>query len=1038
MPACLLLLAFTLAAAHAQQPVGTIAGVVRDESGAVIPGARITVTNTETGLSRALVTSADGTYAAAALPAGVYEVKAEAPGMRPVVRNATVATGGTTEVDLPLSVGARTETLAVSDASPQMQYESHRLDGVISRVELEHLPLNGRNFLELAKLEPGATVSASISGGANRQFQVSVFGAPSDRTRVTVDGGDVLNYVLGENALNLSQEVVAEFQISAANFDLSTGVTGAGAINIVTRSGGNEYHGSGYYFFRDHHLAAYPALAREPLNPAPFFARRQGGLSLGGPARRDRLFFFANLEHTNQDGVVTVQPRAPEFAALGRIVPSPLTGKQLSARFDARPSDGQNVFLRYSHDGNNSFTPPYGYISLPSNWLREMNWSDQSIAGLTSVLRPSVVNDARLSYTYWSIRDRLPTAADCPGDCIGLGAPRIEVLGTGLTIGHYNSGRADLRRFTATDSLTWQRGRHRVRFGGEWESYRSGGVFLFDEPAFIQLYSPEAVRAAQAPIPLPGSFRTLDDILRLPLVSFSTGIGDPRQPPLYQADRARKNQRFLFYWHDTWRARPRLTLNYGLRYSLETGAVNHDLDKPEYLAPVLGAGGLGPTRRDLNNLGPSAGLAWGATRDGKTVVRAGAGVYHDTVLQNDRLRERTIISPRGNGRFPVTGAIFPNPISGIPGVPLFQPLSFTGGPTAFTGVHLMSILPGLRELLQRHIGEPSADLTVRNVDMFKQAQDLIPRDFPMPYGIHLNAGLQRELARDLVLSADFVFRRFVHMPLYNVDYNRWESVRGPVIRACAGLEALDVNARCSTGPIGVQTPGGRFGSKGLLVKLDKRLSQRTRCLVSYALSSSVGINPVINKENWFESFGPLPTDRRHILNASGLVELPWSLTLAFISSVTSRPPFTSVVGGADFNGDGTNDDLLPGSRTNQFNRGLGKAELARLVAVFNDSRAGGRTPRGQLIPKITLPAHYEFGDSLFSQDLRLSRTVKLRERYTLTVLGEVFNLFNVANLLGHSGNLVETAAFGQPTHRVQQVFGSGGPRAFQLGARVSF
>jgi hypothetical protein len=144
------------------------------------------------------------------------------------------------------------------------------------------------------------------------------------------------------------------------------------------------------------------------------------------------------------------------------------------------------------------------------------------------------------------------------------------------------------------------------------------------------------------------------------------------------------------------------------------------------------------------------------------------------------------------------------------------------------------------------------------------------------------------------------------------------------------------------------------------------------------------------------------------------------------------------VTGLDFNGDGTDGDVLPGTRVNQLNRGLGKEDLRRLVEEFNRDFAAKLTPRNQTIPTITLPADYQFGDNYLTQDLRLSRTIAFREKYRLTLIGEVFNLLNIANLSGHSGNLANPATFGQPTRRFDQVFGSGGPRAFQLAARVSF
>jgi len=169
-----------------------------------------------------------------------------------------------------------------------------------------------------------------------------------------------------------------------------------------------------------------------------------------------------------------------------------------------------------------------------------------------------------------------------------------------------------------------------------------------------------------------------------------------------------------------------------------------------------------------------------------------------------------------------------------------------------------------------------------------------------------------------------------------------------------------------------------------------------------------------------------------------VVELPKRLQAGFNSSYYSKLPFTAYLTTFDLNGDGYSTDLLPGTKVNRFNRGLGKSDLARLIEEFNRNLAGSRTPRGQLIPRVTLPANYEFGDGYLTQDLRLSRAFAFREHWRLALIGEVFNVFNVANLTGHSGNLRETTNFGQATNRVFQVFGSGGPRSFQLALRFSF
>jgi hypothetical protein len=184
--------------------------------------------------------------------------------------------------------------------------------------------------------------------------------------------------------------------------------------------------------------------------------------------------------------------------------------------------------------------------------------------------------------------------------------------------------------------------------------------------------------------------------------------------------------------------------------------------------------------------------------------------------------------------------------------------------------------------------------------------------------------------------------------------------------------------------------------------------------------------------------GPLDRDLTHILNLAGVVQLPWDFRLGFNFAYTSAPPLNAFVGGIDFNGDGTTDDLLPGITLNAFNRSLGRADLTRLVAQFNQTYAGRVDARGTAIPELTLPERYSLGDNFHSLDLRLSRSFVWEKRWRLTLLAEVFNAYNAANLSGHSGNLAASGTFGQPNARFTQVFGSGGPRAFQLGARISF
>ena len=297
-----------------------------------------------------------------------------------------------------------------------------------------------------------------------------------------------------------------------------------------------------------------------------------------------------------------------------------------------------------------------------------------------------------------------------------------------------------------------------------------------------------------------------------------------------------------------------------------------------------------------------------------------------------------------------------------------------------------------------------------------------------------------------------VWKRFDHTYINGIDYNRFNSAAGPIIRRCTNVERDDVDAPCSNGPIMFDTTIGRAQYAGLLVRAERRLSNRAQFLALYALGRYRGSNATgtgtaelssgratgFNNDDWDENYGPMPTDLRHILNFSGYLDLPWRFQLAVNVSATSRPPFTAWLEDVDINGDGTNDDLLPGSTVNGFGRGLDHEDLQRLVDNYNQQLAGKPLCCGQTAPRVTLPPTPDFFDNFFTQDVRITHTLPLGTRGARLILfGEVFNLFNTANLVTYSGNLLEPSTFGQPAARFSQVFGSGGPRAFQLGTRLS-
>jgi hypothetical protein len=1026
----------------AETPTGIISGFVTDTTGARVGAATVIVESKETGSKRTLFTTTAGEYVVPALVPGLYEVTVEAAGFKNIMRDATVEAGSTTDVSFVMQVGASTESLTVEGASPQIQYESHEVGGTITSLQIDGLPVNGRNYLEFIKLEPGAQPPTKTT--ANRILMPllgSPVGGSGRATRITVDGGSVMEIGNGGSALGFSQEAVQEFQVATVNMDMSTGATASGVVNVATRSGTNQFHGSGFMFFRDHHLSAYPALHRTPFNPDPFFQRKQFGVSIGGPLHKERAFFFGSFERLEQRGVISKEFPSPDFAALSGIYPSPLYVDQFTGRTDIKLSETQSLFVRYSHEGTFSYAP---FDTLyPSTWPKQTDWTDQSILGLTSQLGSHSANDVRFSYFFVSFAQHAPGVRDCP-TCVGIGAPLIAIedeLSVGLSTTSANLG----RRYHLNDILSWQRGLHQIRFGGDWETSRGGGILINDEPVTMNLFSPTSVRdfnsqqPANPQIPLPATFLTLSDILQLPLQNFSVGIGDPFVP---QAGfgRARVSPLVHLFFQDTWHPHPRFAIDYGLGWTFDA-PLNYDLSKPLYLESVLGASGLGATHKNWKDFSPSLGFAWNVKSDGRTVIRAGAGIYYDFQASFAIADpERVSLGPRGVGRGSYFSGGIANPLTDVPGVAPGTLMDFNF-PTMFTGATVQQILPGIRAQLAQSRGDPNnRDFYVTNVEVDKQGS-VDATDLPSPSAVHFNIGVQHEIAHGLVISADFVIRQFRHIgtPPGLIDPNHFSSIRGPVLQNCSDVEQNDPKALCSLGPISLTSGVGSARYRGLLVRAEKRFSHGFQFQASYGYSSNVGDNfgAGFNNDNPLDNRGPLDRDFRHILSLSGIAELPKRFRVGVFVSYIGKAAFSTYLGDLDLNGDGITDDLLPGSRVNQFNRSLGKDDLRRLVNQFNSNYAGGQDMGGNDIPSITLPSSFDFGDSFLTQDLRLSREFSLHERWRMTLIAEAFNVFNIANLSGRSGDLLNPG-FGQATSRVSQVFGSGGPRSFQLAARLSF
>jgi hypothetical protein len=440
-------------------------------------------------------------------------------------------------------------------------------------------------------------------------------------------------------------------------------------------------------------------------------------------------------------------------------------------------------------------------------------------------------------------------------------------------------------------------------------------------------------------------------------------------------------------------------------------------------------------------------------------------------------------------------------------------LNFTQ-PTTFTGQDAINIIPSIRNQLASRWGT-GQDISIRGVEVTKQAvgaagEGIFISDFTTGYTFQATLGVQREIARNMILSADFVRRRAVHFggteAGFGVDLNRAASVRvistnpitqevtsapNPVIPFCANVIQLNTpKFPCSSGAILGYWSGLNTTYTGLLVKLDKRFANGWQFTGSYAFSrytNNVNVGPgSVSMDNLYETAGIDDGDRPHRFTFSGFYEFPTykgasrllrgmlnSWEVGLISDMSSAPPLNPNLG-LDVDGDGVSRITLSGIPWNGFGRGKSANDLRKAVEAYNtdviarakplpanatkaqmdactlfvngQQMCGARTPQNQVLPLIKLPDNFSNGDPFFSQDIRLTRLITVREKIKLSLIAEAFNVFNIANLSGYGSGLnaqvapgqTQTLTFGLPSNRVNQIFGTGGPRAYQFAARLSF
>ncbi|HYL75890.1 MAG TPA: TonB-dependent receptor [Bryobacteraceae bacterium] len=976
MAAALFLFASVLAA---QAPIGNISGVVRDPSGAVVAGAQVKATSANTAAVRNASTNDEGYFLLSTLQPGEYKVQVTSPGFsEATVQRVTVEVGQTARVEIALALSAASTQVQVGGEAVQVDTERTTLGGVVTAREIDQLPLNGRNYLELARLEPGVEIQdgKTFDPTKTRYTGVSIAGRQGREARITLDGVDVVDEHVGTTTLNISQETIQEFQVSTSNADSSTGITATGGVNVITKSGSNDYHGSAFAFGRGSNMAARPNFGAVK----PDFDREQYGAGLGGRLIRDKLFFFGNFEKTRESSAISVA--TPYFPNLTSF-PAPYDQTSSSARADWQVNAKNQTFFRWTRNEDSNFGG-FGGNAAPSSGNINADVTDQWAMGWDTVFSPRLTNGFRMAVTNFRNRIQRPPSEAQQFAVPGAENFRILTSDNSLIAGPDNNTPQGTEEYfnQYRDDLTYNRGSHTIRFGGG-VTYRQLSVFNF-----AQGFPSITVNAPASP--------NVADLLNATIVSIvignRKGIRLPATP-----DNSYRNTRYAAYVEDQWRVRPGITLSYGVRYEVDTHPVDNDLKKPDIVRPLL-ARGTDATPLNTKNFAPHVGIAWAPTKDHKTAIRAGFGLFYAQEVSNLVTNERASLAPFNSGNDTVTLA------AGSSG---FFDFSRGAGTSTFdftpalTG-NLKNALPIISAGQAVYIAAPQLTVPTLQVTGTGLA---INNNLRTPYNMQYNAGVQRELPMNTVIDVNFIYSRSVH------DFTR--DIDGANIFPGNGAPIILGDGTKPTKQITIVNSDGFSRYRALTVRIDKRFSRQFQYTASYALSRfettvpdglGLGSGALVNR-NVKANFGPGSLDRTQRLVLNGIVNLPFGVRASMISTWYSGLPASVLVGSADLNGDGINGDFLPGTRRGSLGRDVDSVQkLNSLIDAYNQSTGGKPLPRGGRAPFVLdVPDSTRFGDSFISQDLALSKDFKIREKMHIEFTAQMFNVFNISNLVGSAG-----------------------------------
>jgi hypothetical protein len=874
----LLLVVGVTSSAYAQN--AQITGTVKDQSGAIIPGATIMSRNVDTGFTRVAVSDGQGEYRLPSLPPGRYAVSSELSGFSTETRpDITLIIDQTAIINFSLKPATVSETVTVTGESPIVDVTRSDVSTSVSSQQIQDLPVASRRWIDLAMLTPG-TSQDNIRGQFYRGNVNVGAGGREYSNGFIVDGVNNTWAEMGEPRQNFAMDAIQEFKVSTSTYKAEYGLATGGLVSVVTKSGTNQAHGSGLLFFRDASVTAKEFFQTEK----PDYRRYQYGGTVGGPVVKDKTHFFFAYEGTREKQFLTVNAKGlwPQYEG---TFPSDQTRWTYNTKIDHQIAQGQSLFFRYGAE--DEYRPIITAGSAAANGGTTATSASfdfavprkSAVVGHTWVISPRALNDARFQYAFakyqvsppYSHGDWEPAdfAARLPLCTPVFTYPSITVGGCG------NAQMGPESRWELKDDFSYLMrswgGSHQWKMGFDFSHIPFEGD-LTNSPLGSWTFPKDTPYNVNDPTTYPTQYmNSLPTYANIPI-------------DVYAA-----------YVQDDWQIADGLTFNLGLRYDLQRGSFNEDV--PALLSSIqskLGRNGSFPVdvsvipqpksgRGDYNNFGPRVGMAWDPAKNGVMNIHAAYGMFYDNMRTLQNFNELTW--PQAQ-QIIISRPTFPDPLGG--------------------------------RSRDSFVSTAPPNITVQSNDTVN------------PYAHQFNAGVSRSIARDIAFTADVsITSRYSDRD--TIDPN----LPDPATRAKLYPQFGRVN-------LWVSTANNTY--RALLLKIDKRMANRYQFLVSYTLSAAKdtqATNLLGDRYGFYsiERYGA--SDRRHRLVTSGIVQMPGDVQVSAIADFRSDLRFNPTTA-IDINNDGYTGDLpagvMPGSgcrdmnldAVNAFRRSRGLAEVTTI------------------------------------------------------------------------------------------------------------